>query len=199
MVDGNAGSRGTRSRIGAAWRRTVAVAAGSAAALVALAPAAGASQPHTRSALPSEAPAGNAFYAPQNLPKGDPGDLIWSRPIAAPKGARAWKILYHSRSLEGRDIAVSGVVVVPTTHAPKGGRTIVSWAHGTRGIADTCAPSRRSAVASEIPGIDELIGAGYVVAATDYEGLGTPGVHPYLVGDSEAPRRPRHRRAPRDS
>ena len=27
--------------------------------------------------------------------------------------------------------------------------------------------------------------AGYVVAATDYEGLGTPGVHPYLVGESE--------------
>jgi pimeloyl-ACP methyl ester carboxylesterase len=27
--------------------------------------------------------------------------------------------------------------------------------------------------------------AGYVVAASDYQGLGTPGPHPYLVGDSE--------------
>ena len=27
---------------------------------------------------------------------------------------------------------------------------------------------------------------GYVVVATDYEGLGTPGTHPYLVGESEA-------------
>ena len=31
----------------------------------------------------------------------------------------------------------------------------------------------------------QLVDAGYVVAATDYEGLGTPGVHPYLVGESE--------------
>ena len=29
-------------------------------------------------------------------------------------------------------------------------------------------------------------GRGYVVAATDYPGLGTPEAHPYLVGDSEA-------------
>ena len=27
--------------------------------------------------------------------------------------------------------------------------------------------------------------AGYAVAETDYEGLGTPGVHPYLIGSSE--------------
>ncbi len=30
-----------------------------------------------------------------------------------------------------------------------------------------------------------FLDAGYVVAATDYEGLGTPGVHPLLVGESE--------------
>src|SRR5690606_10238337 len=32
----------------------------------------------------------------------------------------------------------------------------------------------------------ELVEAGFVVAATDYEGLGTPGLHPYIVGESEA-------------
>jgi pimeloyl-ACP methyl ester carboxylesterase len=32
----------------------------------------------------------------------------------------------------------------------------------------------------------QLLAAGYVVAASDYQGLGTPGPHPYLVGDSEA-------------
>jgi dienelactone hydrolase len=36
-----------------------------------------------------------------------------------------------------------------------------------------------------IPGLAQFIQAGYVVAATDYEGLGTAGVHPYLVGQSE--------------
>jgi alpha-beta hydrolase superfamily lysophospholipase len=59
---------------------------------------------------------------------------------------------------------------------------VVSWAHGTVGVADACAPSRTG---DQVPGLAELLGAGYVVAATDYEGLGTPGTHPYLVGDSE--------------
>ena len=31
-----------------------------------------------------------------------------------------------------------------------------------------------------------MLDRGYVVAATDYPGLGTPEVHPYLVGTSEA-------------
>ena len=30
-----------------------------------------------------------------------------------------------------------------------------------------------------------MLDRGYVVAATDYPGLGTPEVHPYLVGTSE--------------
>jgi alpha-beta hydrolase superfamily lysophospholipase len=184
---GKAG-RPRRQTAGTAWRRAVAVAVGTAAAVVALAPVAGATT-HGKSAegsVPREAPAGDAFYAPRGLAKGRPGDIVWVRSIAAPKGARAWKILYHSRTIEGRDIAVSGIIVTPTGKAPSGGRPLLSWAHGTRGIADSCAPSRRSAAASEIPGIDDIIKAGYTVAATDYEGLGTPGIHPYLVGDSEA-------------
>jgi alpha-beta hydrolase superfamily lysophospholipase len=31
----------------------------------------------------------------------------------------------------------------------------------------------------------QLLDAGLIVAATDYQGLGTPGIHPYLVGQSE--------------
>ena len=40
--------------------------------------------------------------------------------------------------------------------------------------------------ASPLPSIGKVVSQGYVVAATDYEGLGTPGTHPYLVGESEA-------------
>ena len=39
---------------------------------------------------------------------------------------------------------------------------------------------------SLLPSIGKVVSQGYVVAATDYEGLGTPGTHPYLVGESEA-------------
>jgi alpha-beta hydrolase superfamily lysophospholipase len=63
---------------------------------------------------------------------------------------------------------------------------VISWAHGTHGIADQCAPSRTGDMVSRLPSIGKVVSQGYVVAATDYEGLGTPGTHPYLVGESEA-------------
>jgi hypothetical protein len=136
---------------------------------------------------PRKAPTGRAFYVPPDpLPSATPGDLIWSAPFKAVPGARAWKVLYHSRALDGSDIAVSGVVVAPTDAAPEGGRPVISWAHGTHGIADQCAPSRRADMVSLLPSIGKVVSQGYVVVATDYEGLGTPGTHPYLVGESEA-------------
>jgi alpha-beta hydrolase superfamily lysophospholipase len=145
-------------------------------ALTALAPGAGAAT--TRGAA--------GFYDPPSpLPKKPPGTIIRTVPIAAPAGAKAWKVLYHSRSVDGRDIAVSGVIVAATGAAPKDGRTVLTWAHGTTGLADQCAPSKSPDAAKDLPYIDDLVKAGYVVAATDYEGLGTPGVHPYLVGESE--------------
>jgi alpha-beta hydrolase superfamily lysophospholipase len=126
------------------------------------------------------------FYAvPDPLPKALPGSLIRAASIDAPDGAKAWRVLYHSTTVDGRDIAVSGVVVAPEGPPPKGGRPVLSWAHGTTGIADACAPSMDPEVASRLPFVEDFLDAGYVIAATDYEGLGTPGVHPYLVGESE--------------
>jgi alpha-beta hydrolase superfamily lysophospholipase len=119
------------------------------------------------------------------LPSAPPGTIIRSERITAPDGATAWRVLYHSESVDGRDVAVSGVIVAPDGKAPKGGRPVVAWAHGTTGLADSCAPSKADDVASRLPYVDAMVQAGYVVAATDYEGLGTPGLHPYLVGESE--------------
>ena len=131
-------------------------------------------------------PTGDDFYVPPvPLPSGKPGALIWAETIAAPLGARAWRVLSHTKSIARQDAALSGVVVTPDGPAPKRGRPIVSWAHGTTGLADLCAPSKASDAAFRIPFVNELLAAGYVVAATDYQGLGTPGVHPYLVGESE--------------
>jgi len=127
----------------------------------------------------------DVYAAPERLPKGKPGTVITTEPIAAPAGARAWRVLYKSTAVDGSEVAVSGVIVAPEGRAPKRGRPVVAWAHGTTGIADACAPSKRDDIASALPFVDELVASGYVVAATDYEGLGTPGVHPYLVGASE--------------
>ncbi|MFV5646606.1 alpha/beta fold hydrolase, partial [Acinetobacter baumannii] len=63
---------------------------------------------------------------------------------------------------------------------------IVVWAHGTTGVADVCAPSKAALAGSTKDLISKLLAAGYVVVAPDYEGLGTPDIHPFLNVKSEA-------------
>jgi pimeloyl-ACP methyl ester carboxylesterase len=153
------------------------------AALVAAAPAANAAVP--------KAPSGLKLYKPpKNLKSYEHGDLIWARKAAnpLPQAGRTWVLLYRSTSVRGKAIGVSGFLVLPKGKPPKRGWPVVSWAHGTTGIADSCAPSRdpdgpyTAYVARQF---GAWLKAGYAIASTDYEGLGTPGVHPYLVGRSE--------------
>src|SRR5690606_29525644 len=58
-------------------------------------------------------------------------------------------------------------------------------AHPTSGVVETCAPSLMPDIAVLIWGLPDILAKGYVVVATDYPGLGTPGIHPYLIGESE--------------
>lgn len=121
----------------------------------------------------------DGFYAvPDPLPDGQHGDLIRYESVDAGLGVSTYKILYRSESVAGDAIAVSGVVAVP-----KGATTVLTWAHGTTGIADICAPSKDPAGA--VGFLSPFVAKGWVVAATDYEGLGTPGRHPYISGPSE--------------
>jgi alpha-beta hydrolase superfamily lysophospholipase len=136
---------------------------------------------------PAPSSAQGAFYtaAPREI-AGRAGTLIRYEPMpGAPLGAAAYRVLYRSTGLSGRPIAVSGIVVIPPGPAPAGGRPIVAWAHPTTGIVPHCAPSLAHVAFAQIQGLHEMIARGYVVAATDYPGLGTPGPHPYLVGVSE--------------
>ena len=128
------------------------------------------------------------FYdAPRSLLAGEPGTLVRQEPIdGAPLGASAYRVLYRSTGLKGEPIFVSGVVVVPQGDPPPDGRPIIAWAHPTSGITPRCAPSLAIFLFQQIQGLRTFVERGYVVAATDYPGLGTPEPHPYLVGDSEA-------------
>jgi acetyl esterase/lipase len=134
----------------------------------------------------SSPPPPGSFYAAPRPPDGAPGDLLRSEPMpGALPGSSAWKILYVSTGLDGRPIEVSGVVVAPDLPAPAEGRPIVAWAHPTTGVSDDCAPSNWPHFFETVPHLPALIALDYVVVATDYPGLGTPGPHPYLVGESE--------------
>ncbi len=132
---------------------------------------------------------------PDPLPPAAPGTLIDSEPFASDDfgfEVEAHQILFHSTDRHGQDIPVSGFVLVPVgVPAPPNGRGVVAWGHGTTGLHDRCAPSLDAQQGYRLnsPGTydrtDDLLADGHVVVASDYPGLGTPGVHPYLDGEGE--------------
>jgi pimeloyl-ACP methyl ester carboxylesterase len=140
------------------------------------------------------------FYAAvaKMAPEGKLGQIIKQEKIATSvKGAQAWRVAYISSDISGRKTIATGMVVVPTGPAPAGGRPVMSWAHGTTGTAQNCGPSQvfdpavplnqyflvggNSWTDYGIPSIEDWIKEGYVIAATDYQGLGGGGKHQYGV------------------
>lgn len=145
------------------------------------------------------------FYAAvmKMKPEGKLGQIIKQEKVATSvKGAHAWKVAYISSDVSGRKTIATGLIVAPTAPAPAGGRPIVTWAHGTTGTAQNCGPSQvidpvvpineyfliggNSSTDYGVPALQEFINEGYVIAATDYQGLGGGGVHQYANGVSNA-------------
>ena len=134
-------------------------------------------------------PPGAFYHPPDPLPSDIPGTLIRSEKVPDyHPGADVIRILYLSTGADGTRTAASGMVFIPHSGAPEEGRNVVAWAHPTTGVAEPCAPSLLPGehFMQHIGGFDEFLAAGYVIVATDYQGLGTPGLHPYLVGDVAA-------------
>lgn len=117
--------------------------------------------------------------------KAEPGELVSEHDVDL-GGVRAHRIRYGSLDVRGGASAVTGLVAVPSGDAPAGGWPIVAFAHPTTGAADECAPSRDPSLGLVGDTLRWLAGEGYLAVATDYEGLGTRGDHPYLNGPSEA-------------
>jgi pimeloyl-ACP methyl ester carboxylesterase len=125
------------------------------------------------------------FYStPPDLSATKPGDLLRKESFAGyslPKGATAVRILYHSLDATGRDVATSGVVLIPAgMPPPQQGWPVIAWAHGTSGVARQCAPSAMKDVYYGAEGLMPMVAAGFAVVATDYHGLGTDGPHQYV-------------------
>jgi pimeloyl-ACP methyl ester carboxylesterase len=148
------------------------------------------------SAAPPVAP----FYESviQMSPTGVLGQVIKKEQIQTSlKGAQAWKIAYISSDVGERKTIATALVIAPVGPAPKEGRPILAWAHGTTGSAQNCGPSQvidptrplnqyflmdgNSWTDFGIPNGQEFINEGYVVVATDYQGLGGGGKHQYAV------------------
>jgi triacylglycerol lipase len=143
------------------------------------------------------------FYTPPDpLPHGQPGDLIRTEPsrlVLEPSGqlgayvATGTRIMYLSTDTHDQPIAVTGTYFEPDNPWPgQGPRPLISLAVGTYGQGDQCAPSRLfnqgihySTGFDIMYGYEQgfvatMVARGFAVVVTDYEGLGTPGVHTYL-------------------
>lgn len=138
---------------------------------------------------------GEDFYIPPDpLSDGEPGDVIRAEEIDAYLvpgvriRSRVWRILYRSTGATGAPTAVSGTVLIPRSRA-RGPRPLIGYAVGTHGIGDVAAPSRLLARGREWEAglIAMVLARGWAVAITDYEGLGTPGDHTYMVGRALGP------------
>jgi hypothetical protein len=84
-------------------------------------------------------------------------------------------------------VAVTGTVAVPAGPPPAGGFPVVTLAHGTDGMAPQCAESLDPNRGQLPVGLlNELLDRGWELTASDYQGEGTPGPLPYLVGAAAA-------------
>jgi len=83
-----------------------------------------------------------AFYSvPVQVPSA-PGTLVKSQLVASDGiHGHVYRVLYVSESIYGKPTLVTGLVMVPDTPPPSGGYPVVTWGHGTNGMADQCAPS----------------------------------------------------------
>ena len=106
-------------------------------------------------------------------------------PFMIPGAAKAERILYSSTSgVDKTPVTVSGALFVPEGDMPEGGWPVISFGHGTVGIADICAPSWAGRSWRDVAYISRWLSEGFAVVASDYQGIGTPGRHPYIDGPS---------------
>jgi pimeloyl-ACP methyl ester carboxylesterase len=129
----------------------------------------------------------SSFYTWSQEISGKPGLLLRQEPLAANQTLENanshTRILYTSTDgLDGTSpIVVSGMLFTPKGDPPKGGWPLVAWAHGTVGVADICAPSWTPHSQRNSTYLNFWLSQGYAVVASDYQGLGTAGGHPYLA------------------
>jgi len=128
------------------------------------------------------------FYTPPDPLPPTPGSVIRVEPLDVEvDGGRALRMLYVTQRPDGMPAISGAMVFVPTLAPPSDGRPVVAWAHGTVGMGDACAPSRSNNPLSDTKNwLEPMMARGWVVVATDYAGLGTPGNELYLVGQAEA-------------
>ncbi|WP_108790767.1 lipase family protein [Erythrobacter sp. Alg231-14] len=140
---------------------------------------------------PSQAPSRgdtvlSGFYAPPERMPAEPGVMIRQEDLSGNSilesaGANI-RLLYSSTDGLGAEAItpVSGALYLPEGEPPEGGWPLMIWSHGTVGIGDVCAPSYAGRGERDPIYLNPWLEQGFAIAASDYQGLGTPGTHPYM-------------------
>ena len=116
-----------------------------------------------------------------------PGQLLRQEALTSdqsvPNAVNAVRLLYSSSDglADTGSIVVSGALFLPDGVPPEGGWPLLLWSHGTVGIADKCAPTWTGYVPFHEEHLSQWLREGYAIVASDYQGLGTKGTHPYLA------------------
>lgn len=117
-------------------------------------------------------------------PIGAPGTLLQKTPldptVSLPQADSAYRVLYATTDVHGKPAVSTGAIFLPKRPAPKGGHPVIAWAHGTTGLGDDCTPSALPRSDRDQAYLDHWLSRGYAIVATDYAGLGTPGLMSYL-------------------
>jgi pimeloyl-ACP methyl ester carboxylesterase len=130
---------------------------------------------------------GSAAVLPQLAVPGRAGELIRSQRLdRAPPGSIAVEILYWSTTVTDVPVPVSGLLFMSEMAIAAHRRWIVAWGHGTYGLGSHCTNRAYFSWAQRAGAVTRAVRDGAVIVATDYQGLGTPGPHPYLVGQAAA-------------
>ena len=131
------------------------------------------------------------FYRWQEDMPEMPGTLLRADAVEVqpemPAAGEAVRILYSSTDWRWNSgqVAVSGTLFLPEGERPPGGWPLLAWAHGTLGISDACAPSWTGFRDRDAAYLNRWLEQGLAVVATDYQGLGGPGPHPYSQWQAE--------------
>jgi alpha-beta hydrolase superfamily lysophospholipase len=140
----------------------------------------------TAAGLTAKAP--DAFYNPPAHLPSRPGALLRSEPLRSvilPHGMQGWRILYTT-TVDNKTPATAVATVFAPVHLPPGPRPVITWEHGTTGVLQKCMPSLLSAPTAGIPARDQIVDAGWIVVATDYQFTKRNGPFPYFIGPGEA-------------
>ena len=106
--------------------------------------------------------------------------------VGLPGTARAYRFQYSTYNQHGRMASSTAAAFIPAGTPPPGGWPVIAWAHGTTGLADQCTPSALPRSERDHTYLGHWLQHGYAIVASDYAGLGTPGLMPYLDGRTTA-------------